>query len=56
MAADVLMLRATTEHARSERIHEKAVMDLERVRKAIAEIRRMTKLYQDRLDGHRADR
>lgn len=54
MAVDVLVLRSTREAQTSERLRAKAEEDLERVQKVAAEIRHMTRLYQERLEGRRA--
>lgn len=54
MHADVLVLRSTREGETSEKLRRKAEADLERVKKAAEEIRRMTKIYQERLVGRRA--
>lgn len=53
MGADVLVLRASQEQITSQRARAKALADLERVRKVAEAIRRMTRIYQERLDGRR---
>jgi hypothetical protein len=53
VAANVLVVRATRDAGTSQQLRQKAEADLERVRKAAEEIRRMTRLYQERLEGRR---
>lgn len=51
MVADLALL--AVERRESAAIRDKAERDRQRVLKALAEIRRMTRIYQERLDGKR---
>lgn len=54
MAAE-LTFHVQRDRSKSVEIRHKAANDLERVQRATEAIRRMTRLYQERLDGKRDD-
>lgn len=53
MGADVWVMRADREQANSEKVRQKVEADLERVKRVAKEIRAMTAIYRERLDGRR---
>ena len=50
-----LSFQLQRDRGQSAKVRERAADDLERVRRATEAIRRMTRIYQERLDGRRVD-
>lgn len=55
MAASVAVLRATREREAARDVREKADKNAEQLHRIAADIRRMTRIYQERLEGRRVD-
>jgi hypothetical protein len=55
VAADVLVLRSKRESRASERLLDEAEVRRKRLLRIAEDIRRMTTIYKERLDGRRHD-
>lgn len=53
MVADVAVLRAAREQDASQSARDKAEQNAQKLRRIAEDIRRMTRIYQERLEGRR---